>query len=556
MQLKLEQVARVYGDRTVFSGVSLNLAPGERLALIGENGSGKTTLLRLMAGLESPDGGTVTLEGRAALLEQQDADLAGGLLEAVTPPELRAAQKALRRASAALSEEGEAALNAFASAEETYRHLGGYGFPARAAGVLSALGLLGSGLLGPGLPELESLPEPGLPAEARAAQLSGGQARRLMLARLLLSPADLYLLDEPTNHLDAEGVVWLETWIRESPAAFVLASHDRAFLDAVATRTAELERGHLSVYSGNYTAAMQEKAALWEAQERQYEAGRRQRSALEDEARRRQSKARSAGSYNPKRASDGDKLLAKGKAQNAQNVNSSRAKALERRLERLEVSDKPFDDRRTLHLDLPLAAPGPLEVLTLRDLTVQRGGQAVLRGVNLTLRRGERVALQGPNGGGKSSLLGAVLGRLSYHGHLQLGHGLSLAWAGQHGEELLGLDTLKDALLNANPALTPHQLYEVAAALGLPADPSTPVASLSGGQRTRLSLARLNVTRAQFLLLDEPTNHLDLRAIEALEAVLLAFPGTLLIASHDRQLVERVATRRLWVEGGRLSEPE
>ncbi|MGY2892662.1 ABC-F family ATP-binding cassette domain-containing protein [Deinococcus sp. UYEF24] len=535
MQLKLEQVARAYGDRAVFSGLSLDLKHAERLALIGENGSGKTTLLRLMAGLESPDSGTVTLAGRAALLEQQDADLVGSLLSGVTPPELRRAGAAFHLASAALSEQSEAALNAFASAEETYRHLGGYDFPARAAGVLAALGL---------------------PAEAQAAQLSGGQARRLMLARLLLAPAELYLLDEPTNHLDAASVAWLEEWIRQSPAAFVLASHDRAFLDAVATRTAELERGHLSVYSGNYTAAMQEKAVLREAQERQYEAGRRQRSALEDEARRRQSKARSAGSYNPKRASDGDKLLAKGKAQNAQNVNASRAKALERRLERLEVSEKPFDDRRTLHLDLPLAAPGPLEVLTLRDLTVERGGLAVLRGVNLTLRRGERVALTGPNGGGKSSLLGAVLGRLSCHGHLQLGHGLSLAWAGQHGEELLGLDTLKDALLNANPTLTPHQLYDTLAGLGLPADPSAPVASLSGGQRTRLSLARLNVTRAQFLLLDEPTNHLDLRAIEALEAVLLGFPGTLLIASHDRQLVERVATRRLWVEGGRVSELE
>ncbi len=222
MQLKLEQVARAYGDRAVFSGLSLDLKAAERLALIGENGSGKTTLLRLMAGLESPDSGTVTLEGRAALLEQQDADLAGSLLSAVMPPELRRAGAAFQLASAALSDQSEAALDTFASAEETYRHLGGYDFPARAAGVLAALGL---------------------PTEAQAAQLSGGQARRLMLARLLLAPAELYLLDEPTNHLDAASVAWLEEWIRQSPAAFVLASHDRAFLDAVATRTAELERG-------------------------------------------------------------------------------------------------------------------------------------------------------------------------------------------------------------------------------------------------------------------------------------------------------------------------
>ena len=531
MQLKLEQVARTYGDQTVFSGVSLDLNSGERLALIGENGSGKTTLLRLMAGLEAPDSGTVTLEGRAALLEQQDADLAGSLLSAVTPPELRRAGAAFQWASAALSEQSEAALNAFASAEETYRHLGGYDFPARAAGVLAALGLN---------------------PDAWAAQLSGGQARRLMLARLLLAPAEVYLLDEPTNHLDAPSVAWLETWIRQSPAAFVLASHDRAFLDAVATRTAELERGHLSVYSGNYTAAMREKAALREAQEREFGAYRRKRAALDEERRRQTSKG--AVGENRRRARDNDKFLSSFKTGRAQQVHSSRARAMQKQIDRLDDAgvEKPFDDRRTLHLDLPPTAPGPLEVLTLRNLTVERGGQAVLRGVNLNLRRGERVALTGPNGGGKSSLLGAVLGRLSYHGRLQLGHGLSLAWAGQHGEELLGLDTLKDALLHANPALSPHQLYAVLAGLGLPADPSTPVASLSGGQRTRLSLARLSVTRAQLLLLDEPTNHLDLRAIEALEEVLLGFPGTLLFASHDRHLVEHVATRRLWIEGGRV----
>ena len=533
MHLKLEEVARVYGDHELYSGLSLEVAPHERLALIGENGSGKTSLLRLIAGLDQPDSGTVTCEGRVALLEQLDADLSGTLLEVVTPPDLRLAGLTFALASQALSDASDLALNTFSAAEERYRNAGGYDFPARAASVLSGLHL-----------------DP----EARADQLSGGQARRLMLARLLLAPADLYLLDEPTNHLDAVSTVWLEEWVQASPAAFVIASHDRAFLDNVATRVAVLERGELREYPGNYTEAMAEKALLRAAQDRRHEAGKRQRAALEEEARRRQSKARSANTYNPSRASDGDKMLAKGKAQNAQNVNAGRARALERRLDRLEVTAKPFDDRRTLRLDLPPAAPGPQEVLTLRDVGVQRGGSEVLRGVNLTVRRGERVALTGPNGGGKSSLLGAILGRWPVSGTLALGTGLSVAWAGQHGEELNGLTTLKDALLAANADLTPHGLYEVAAALGLPSDPGTPVAALSGGQRTRLSLARLSVTRAQLLLLDEPTNHLDLRAIRALEEVLLAFPGTLLLASHDRRLIEQVATRRLWIGGGTVTE--
>ncbi|BDP41146.1 ABC transporter ATP-binding protein [Deinococcus aetherius] len=513
----------------------MEVGGGERLALVGENGGGKTTLLRVMAGLDAPDAGTVTRGGRVAFLAQH-ADMGGGTVQgAVTPEEVRRAQREFEAASAGLGDGTDAALHAFADAEETFRTVGGYDFEVRAAEVLDGLGLV-----------------PGAPT----ACLSGGQMRRVMLARLLLSPADLYLLDEPTNHLDAEGAAWLEGWTRASEAAFVLASHDRAFLDAVATRTAELERGRLTVYPGGYSEAMAVKATLREAQARDYAAYRRKRAALEEERLRRASKARSASQYNPNRAPDGDKLLAKGKAQNAQNVNASRARALERAVERLDThaAEKPFEDRRIVRLDLPDAPPGPSEVLTARDLTVMRGARDVLCGVRLDVRRGDRIALTGPNGGGKSTLLAALLGTLPHAGEVRRGQGLTVYAAGQHGEELAGLETVGDALLAANPALTPHQLHEVGAQVGLPGGPAFPLAGLSGGQRTRLSLARLGVTRAQLLVLDEPTNHLDIRAIEALEALLLAFPGTVLLASHDRTLVGRVATRVWDVRGGRVTE--
>lgn len=534
MLIELRKVARTYGDHTVFGGVELDITPGARLALIGANGSGKSTLLRVMAGLDAPDEGTVLTVGRVALLAQQEGAGTGTLLEAVTPPELHHAQRAFEVASAALGEGTDAALLAFADAEETYRLVGGYDFAGRAAAVLAGLGL---------------------DAGADAARLSGGQTRRTLLARLLLSPADVYLLDEPTNHLDLDGARWLETWIASSGAAFVLASHDRAFLDAVATQTAELERGRLTMYPGGYSEAMELKAVLREAQERDYDAYKRRRAALDEERARRASKARSAGQYNPKRASDGDKLLAKGKAQNAQGVNASAARRLERQIERLDdhAADKPFDDRRVLRVDLPPTPPGPAEVLTVRDLRVCRDRHAVLEGVNLHVRRGEKVALTGPNGGGKSTLLGALLGTLPHAGEVRWGAGLTRYAAGQQGEELSGLETVGDALLDANARLTPHQLHEVAAQLWLPG-PAAALGSLSGGQRTRLSLARLSVTRAQLLVLDEPTNHLDIHMIEALEAVLLAFPGTVLFASHDRTLVQRVATRVWRVGGGGVAE--
>ena len=393
-----------------------------------------------------------------------------------------------------------------------------------------------------------------LDAGEGAAALSGGQRRRLTLARLLLSPADLYLLDEPTNHLDQAGARWLEGWIGASGAAFVLASHDRAFLDAVATQTAELERGRLSLYPGGYSEAMELKATLREAQQRDYAAYTRKRSAL-DEERRRQSSI-GAVKENRRRAPDNDKFLSSHKAGRAQQIHSSRAKAMQKQIERLDTqaTEKPYGDLPSLRLELPPTPVGPSEVLTVRELEVCRAGRSVLSGVRLDVRRGERIALTGPNGGGKSTLLGALLGTLPSTGTVRWGVGLTRYVAGQQGEELLGLETVEGALLDANPNLTHHQLYEVAASLGLPGGPAFALAGLSGGQRTRLSLARLKVTRAQVLVLDEPTNHLDIRAIEALEALLLAFPGTVLLASHDRALVERVATRIWHVENGAVSE--
>ncbi|WP_161882341.1 ABC-F family ATP-binding cassette domain-containing protein [Deinococcus alpinitundrae] len=529
MLLKLSHVARTRGDQLIFEDVSLTLQPAERLALIGENGSGKTTLLRLIAGLEQPDSGQIERSGTLAYLPQHAPQPSGQVLEAVTPPELRTAAQTLAAASDALSSATPSALDAFSAAEETYRVLGGYDFAARARAVLGGLDLS---------------------PDALTAQLSGGQTRRVLLAQLLLSPAEVYLLDEPTNHLDEASVRWLEDWIVHSRAAFVLASHDRAFLDASATRSAELERGRLTLYPGNYAAAMDLKSTLREAQGRDHRAQQRQRRALTQEQSRLSSQAHSAGKFSHRRAGNKPLLAAKNKAEGVSNTLAGRAKALEHRLTQLDAAatDKPYDDRRHLTLDLPSAPTGPAEVLTVRGLNVRRGETTVLSGVDLDVRRGEKIALTGPNGGGKSTLLLALLGRLPSTGSVRLGTSVQVYFAGQGGEELSSFLTLKDALLDANPLLTSHQLYEIAAQVGLPPDPGFRVADLSGGQRTRLTLARLGVTRAGLLVLDEPTNHLDVKAIEALEGLLQSFPGTLLLASHDRRLRERVATR-VWNVG-------
>ncbi|MBZ9712715.1 ABC-F family ATP-binding cassette domain-containing protein [Deinococcus multiflagellatus] len=527
---KAAGIARSYADRTIFDNLDLDVGPGDRVALIGANGSGKSSLLRLLAGLDTPDAGTVTRTGRVALLAQQ-AELQGTVLDAVTPAELQRTRLALAAATLALDGGQGEALQAFADAEEHWRVAGGYDFEARAEAVLSGLDLRG---------------------DAPADRLSGGQTRRVLLARLLLSPADVHLLDEPTNHLDSAGAMWLEDWIRASPAAFVLASHDRAFLDAVATRTAELERGELREYPGAYTEAMRLKATLREAQARDHAAYQRKRAALDEERRRQASKG--AVQENRRRARDNDKFLSSHKAGRAQQIHSARARAMQKQLDRLDEQAvaKPYADGRVVRLNLPPAPPGPAEVLRAQGLTVTRGGRPVLSGVNLEVRRGERVALTGPNGGGKSTLLRALLGELPAQGTVHWGAGLTRAVLEQGGEELRGLHTVGDALLDANPHLSPHQLHEVAAGLQVPGGPAFALDALSGGQRTRLSLARLSVTRAQVLVLDEPTNHLDVQAIEALEGFLLTFPGTVLLASHDRTLISRVATRVWRVEGGQV----
>ena len=530
MSIHLQAVAKRYGGNTVFEGLDLVVDRGEKVALVGPNGSGKSTLLRLVAGLEPPDAGTVTVTGSVALLEQEAALGDDDALRAVMPAALRRAAAELSAAQAALADPSDANLERYAAAEERYRALDGYGFEPRALEVLAGLGV---------------------DAATPAARLSGGQQRRLLLARQLLAPGDVLLLDEPTNHLDAAGLAWLEAWLRASPATVVVVSHDRAFLDATVTAVAELERGQLTVWPGGYSQAMALKATALAAQQRLHDAQARQKRQLELEAGRLASAGRSAGRFNHKRAGNQSLLLAKGKAENASRTLASRARALQKRLERFEVTPATFEDGGDPVIPLPPVPTGPGEVLRFDGVTLARGARELVAGLTFVLRRGEKLALLGANGSGKSSLIAAALGALApAAGTVTLGAGVSVCHVSQHGEELQRFASLEEAVRDAQPRIRKQDLHYLLARLGLPNDPAFPVSDLSGGQRTRLSLARLTVTRAPLLVLDEPTNHLDVRMVEALERLLVAYPGTLLLASHDRRLVEAVASRTLHLAPG------
>lgn len=525
MSLRLQAVAKRYGGTSLFESLDLVVGRGEKMGLIGHNGSGKSTLLKLIAGLERPDAGTIAADGTVSFLEQRSGAAAGEVLHAIMPRSLAAAAAELEAAQASLALPSRANLERYAAAEERYRSLGGYEFASRAESVLAGLDVGGA-------PDL--------------ARLSGGQRRRVMLARQLLEPADVMLLDEPTNHLDAPGLRWLEEWLRSSDATVLVVSHDRAFLDATVTSIAELQRGTLTVRPGNYSEAMALQATERAAQQRLHDARAREERRLREEVGRLASAGRSAARFDQRRAGNQALILAKNKAENVSRTLAGRAKALGKRLERLEVPSAPFDDGGPPRIPLPDVPSGPGDVLRFEGVSLERGGKVLVRDLDLLLRRGEKLALVGPNGSGKSSFLAMALGLLPpTAGRVVTGAGLACFRAGQHGEELRDFTTLEEAVLDAQPRIRRQDLFHLLARLGLPTDPAARVSELSGGQRTRLALARLTVTRAPLLVLDEPTNDLDVGMVEALEALLRDFTGSVLFASHDRRLVGAVADRTL-----------
>ena len=532
MSVRLTRVSKRYADNLIFQDANLEVNPGERVALLGRNGSGKTTLLKILVGLEPADHGSVTRSGKVAFLEQRGDLGTGSLLEQIMPVTYRQAKYNLEQAEKMLEQPSDEHLECYANAEETFRTIGGYDLEARAEAILAGLGLDG---------------------KRSSVQLSGGQERRALLARLLIEPSDFYLLDEPTNHLDLESIHWLENWVNTNDTGFLIVSHDRAFLDATVQRCYELERGKLAEYPGNYSEAMAYKQTACEAAEVAFENHTRKVKQLQLEA---QLAAQQASrSYNKNRTGNRDATSSWHKGNRAQHSTGRRSLALEKRIEHMGELEQPYNERFLTKIKFAPMQHGPNEVLTLVGVQLERDGKLILEHVNGFVRHGDRLALTGPNGGGKSTLIASILGRLEpSSGNIRHGVGLSSYWAGQDTQELEEFTTLEEALLGANDNLQLSETYALLASLGLPKDPKRSISSLSGGQRTRLSLARLSITRAHLLVLDEPTNNLDVDAIEALEKLLLEYPGTVLFASHDRRLLETISTRRWLVNDGRVSE--
>jgi ATPase subunit of ABC transporter with duplicated ATPase domains len=520
--LVVKDLAAGHGERTLFAGLDLVVAPGDVIGLVGVNGAGKSTLLRLMAGLDTPEGGSLRLSPPTANVghlpqepERRPGESVRDFLARRTG--VAAAQAALDEATEGLVEGRPGADDAYAVNLDRWLDLGGADLEERAEEVATSLGLLAS---------------------------------------LLLSRYDVFLLDEPTNDLDLDGLDRLESFVKGLRAGTVLISHDREFLARTVTRVVELDlhQQQVNVYGGGYEAYLEERAVARRHAREQYEDYADTRSSLEARAQMQRNWMEHGVRNARRKGSDNDKKARATRAESTEKQ-ASKARQTQRMIERLDVVEEPRKEWE-LRMEIAAAPRSGAVVATLRGASAQRGGFA-FGPVDLQIDWADRVAITGANGAGKSTLLAALLGRLELSGgSAVLGSGVVVGEVDQARGLFLGDEPLADAFAAAVPELTDEEVRTLLAKFGLKSvHVMRPAGTLSPGERTRAALALLQARGVNLLVLDEPTNHLDLPAIEQLESALASYTGTLLLVTHDRRMLESVTVnRRLVVDGGTVAE--
>jgi ATPase subunit of ABC transporter with duplicated ATPase domains len=532
-----------HGHRTLFEGVDLTVAPGNVIGVVGANGAGKSTLLRLLAGVDEPQGGSISLAPADAFvgwLPQEHERVAGETVAAYIARRTGAAE-ATREMDATAAALGDptavGADDAYATALERWLASGAADLDERMPQVLADLGLE----VGP---------------DAEMTGLSGGQAARVGLAALLLSRFDIALLDEPTNDLDLDGLERLETFVKGLRGGVVLVSHDREFLARSVTRVLELDLAQNShrVYGGGYDAYLEERATLRRQAREKYEEYADTKADLVSRART-QREWSSQGVRNAmKKSPDNDKIRRKAATESSEKQ-AQKVRQMESRIARLEEVEEP---RKEWQLEFTIgSAPRSSSVVSTLSGAVFRQGDFALGPVSLQVNAGERIGITGPNGAGKSTLLRGILGRQAPdEGTASLGTSVSIGEIDQARSLLVGEHPLAETFEGFVPEMNAGEVRTLLAKFGLKADHVTrPVDGLSPGERTRAGLALLQARGVNVLVLDEPTNHLDLPAIEQLEQALESYTGTLLLVTHDRRMLAAVQTDRRWrVEAGVVTE--
>ncbi len=515
MQLVVDKIAKAFGIHEIFKDVSFMVEQGEHVGLVGVNGSGKTTLLRCLLQPEWVDSGAIKFEPGISVgyVQQGFTDICGTIWQFMLAacPEitsLRQKLAQLEQASGRLTgADLDECLAEYGRVLKRYEFIDGYNYENRIKRVLIGLGYTEDWW------------------GQDAATLSGGQKTRLMLAAALVRNPDFMILDEPTNHLDIVMTQWLEVYLREFKGGLLVVSHDRAFLDNVAVRILEMEGGRLQSFKGNYSRYLEQKAILSATLEAAYNA--QQDYIARTEAYIRRFKA---------------------------GIKSKMARGRQSQLDRLERLDAPVHNEE-FSLRLPPAAECAERVLIMEDLTIGYGDKVLASGINLTLRRGEKAALLGANGTGKTTLLKTILGEAApLKGKAKIGNRVQIGYFSQSYERLKPEQTLLENFVIEYGFTEEHTRSMLGGMLFHGDDVFKKIGELSGGQKARLVLLKLVLDGANCLVLDEPTNHLDIMARETVEAALEAFDGTVLVVSHDRYFVGEVADRIWEIEDGELKD--
>jgi ATPase subunit of ABC transporter with duplicated ATPase domains len=538
--LVAKDLAAGHGDRVLFSGLDLVVAPGDVIGLVGANGAGKSTLLRTLAGLVPAEEGTIRLSPASANvghLPQEPERRAGETVRAFLARRTGVAQAQSAMDAAAEALGSDDAGDEYADSLERWLALGGADLEERTEEVVADLGLA------------VSLEQP-------MTALSGGQAARVGMASLLLSRYDIFLLDEPTNDLDLDGLERLEKFVTELRAGTVLVSHDREFLTRTVTRVVELDLAQQQVrgYGGGYSAYLTEREVARRHARQQYDDYAGTVASLEARAQSQRSWMDKGVKNARRKATDNDKIGRKFRSE-ATEKQASKVRQTERLIERLDTVEEPRKEWE-LRMTIAAAPRAGAVVATLHGAEVRRGS-FTLGPVTLQIDWADRVAITGANGSGKSTLLAALLGRVPLSaGSGALGPGVVVGEVDQARGLFDGDDKLIDAFNAAIPDWTPADVRTLLAKFGLKAaHVIRPARTLSPGERTRAALALLQARGVNLLVLDEPTNHLDLPAIEQLEAALATYDGTLLLVTHDRRMLDAVSTNRhIEVAGGQVTD--
>ncbi len=518
----LQNVSKSFAEDPVFENISWQINSGRKIGLIGSNGTGKTTLFRIIAGELKPEKGQVfRSRGLRIGFLRQEVRLEGelSLFDQMLKPfaELLTVHRELLELERGMAESREGhsqrrlsdILHRYSKLREHYEHSGGYTYESKIKSVLFGLGFSEADFT------------------KRASVLSGGQKNIAALAQVLLSRPKLLLLDEPTNHLDIEATRWLERFLKEFPGTVIVVSHDRYLLNRAVESIVELEDGQLQFYAGSYSVYLDQKSTRHAQQLKQYQLQQKERRRTEEFIRRN---------------------IAGQKTKQAQ----SRRKALQK----MAPIAPPPTEKKRIAPALQSSGRQGLVVLSCQNLTKNFGPFCLFRNLSLTVCRGERVALLGPNGSGKSTLLKILAGRERPDaGNCRVGHNVQIGFYQQDLGPLKRSNTVLEEVWLARPNLPEPDLRSYLARFLFSGEEAfRPVGSLSGGEQSRVALAKLMLTEANLLLLDEPTNHLDIAARDALEQALCEYDGTLLVVSHDRYFLDRMVQRVLHLESGKMRE--